>query len=471
MNRLRLVLLGLLAPVATYAQITPSLDSSALLIQTGHKEYLSNCWQRVYGDPFLWIQFSQQELLGDFSTAAVPFAYAPENLNIPLYRATWPHDRRIQTLGPWVYASSHETQQAVATSWTGTALSATEPRAVLTLRLVDHPVREHVHLWVSQPKTSFHVGLVSGQDTQWLSPSTGSNEPLVWLEFPRAVSLHNAQLIFQADQEDQRHFTLHGLFTSTESSNDGYWVHAGKPNLNLAGIEKQLKHSLPHQTRLVVLELGAQELRTYSGLPNLPMQWKSAAQHIIAEIQSQVPEANIVLVSPMAQLRGGQPNGLAQTWSYTLRELAEEMDCGFYDWFRISGGLWAMQDWIDAGWASYDGQWLTPSGQRIWSQCWWLAWNRSLMAAGPELWVSDRPVYEATARPVEPIETENQPVATEPITTAEPFLPSFHTVSPGETLYSISKRYNCSVSQLQAINGLGQSTQIRIGQKLRVPRP
>ena len=92
------------------------------------------------------------------------------------------------------------------------------------------------------------------------------------------------------------------------------------------------------------------------------------------------------------------------------------------------------------------------------------------MAQGPELWVSDKPVYQASQRPVDIMAAEMETPPLAPVAPAEPFLPSFHTVSPGETLYSVSKRYNCTVSQLQAINGMGQSTQIRIGQKLQIPR-
>jgi LysM repeat protein len=304
-----------------------------------------------------------------------------------------------------------------------------------------------------------------------MNPSMSENEPMLWLEFPRAVSLHNAQLLFRATESQQTHFTIHSLFTSSETSNDGYWVYAGQPNFSMKSLEKQLRQGIPSSCRLVVLELGAQELRDYSGSPTALNQWKATAQRLVAEIQRQVPEADIVLVSPMAQLRGGRPNPLSQTWSFALRELAEELDCGYFDWFRISGGMWAMQDWIDAGWARYDGQWLNHEGQKIWEKCWWLAWNQSLLATGPELWVSDKPVYQAPPRSIDTLNMEAETPTLAPIAPAEPFLPSFHTVSPGETLYSISKRYNCSVSQLQAINGMGQSTQIRIGQKLRVPRP
>ena len=45
---------------------------------------------------------------------------------------------------------------------------------------------------------------------------------------------------------------------------------------------------------------------------------------------------------------------------------------------------------------------------------------------------------------------------------------SYHRVMSGETLYSISRRYNTSVSELKRVNGLTLDT-IRSGQSLRLP--
>jgi membrane-bound lytic murein transglycosylase D len=46
--------------------------------------------------------------------------------------------------------------------------------------------------------------------------------------------------------------------------------------------------------------------------------------------------------------------------------------------------------------------------------------------------------------------------------------PSFHTVSPGETLFSISRKYGLTVSQLKELNGMGEQNLITVGQKLRI---
>lgn len=44
----------------------------------------------------------------------------------------------------------------------------------------------------------------------------------------------------------------------------------------------------------------------------------------------------------------------------------------------------------------------------------------------------------------------------------------YHTVAPGDTLFSISRRYGVTVAQLKMTNGL-TSDLIRIGQSLRLP--
>ena len=65
------------------------------------------------------------------------------------------------------------------------------------------------------------------------------------------------------------------------------------------------------------------------------------------------------------------------------------------------------------------------------------------------------------------------PVAASPVKTATPSnLPGdwiTHTVAQGETLFSISKKYNTNVNDIQSWNGLG-SNNISVGQKLKVGR-
>lgn len=46
---------------------------------------------------------------------------------------------------------------------------------------------------------------------------------------------------------------------------------------------------------------------------------------------------------------------------------------------------------------------------------------------------------------------------------------SHHTVSPGDTIYSLSRRYNVSVSEIAAVNGLKAPFTIQVGRRLILP--
>ncbi|MBI3322777.1 MAG: LysM peptidoglycan-binding domain-containing M23 family metallopeptidase [Candidatus Omnitrophica bacterium] len=47
--------------------------------------------------------------------------------------------------------------------------------------------------------------------------------------------------------------------------------------------------------------------------------------------------------------------------------------------------------------------------------------------------------------------------------------PALHRVARGETLWSISRRYGVKLSDLTRENGIGNSTRIEVGQRLRIP--
>lgn len=66
-------------------------------------------------------------------------------------------------------------------------------------------------------------------------------------------------------------------------------------------------------------------------------------------------------------------------------------------------------------------------------------------------------------------DNDTRPPVTQPEPTPQPQQPSvqYHTVSRGDTLFNISRRYSLSVEQLKALNNLSDNT-ILVGQRLRV---
>ncbi|KAA3622473.1 MAG: LysM domain-containing protein, partial [Bacteroidetes bacterium] len=78
-------------------------------------------------------------------------------------------------------------------------------------------------------------------------------------------------------------------------------------------------------------------------------------------------------------------------------------------------------------------------------------------------------IEEAPEDAPEPTEgpTSNPDFTDEPEIAPEPGAALFHTVSQGDTLWNISKRYNTSVDAIKRLNNLTDNT-IRLGMKLRV---
>ena len=79
------------------------------------------------------------------------------------------------------------------------------------------------------------------------------------------------------------------------------------------------------------------------------------------------------------------------------------------------------------------------------------------------------------ADPVEPEEDDSEaeepppePIRTQPAPVDEGNEPVYHRVERGETLFSLARRYETTVGEIQRLNRLGSSTTIEIGQRLRM---
>jgi LysM repeat protein len=87
----------------------------------------------------------------------------------------------------------------------------------------------------------------------------------------------------------------------------------------------------------------------------------------------------------------------------------------------------------------------------------------------------DEPIMEAVepeSEPVlEPLPVQNPTQTSVPqpeLAPADAPEPLTHTVRLGDTLYSIARRYETTVAVIQRLNGMGDSTTLALGQRLRV---
>lgn len=109
--------------------------------------------------------------------------------------------------------------------------------------------------------------------------------------------------------------------------------------------------------------------------------------------------------------------------------------------------------------------------------------NADAISAGQELRIPPTPTPTAEARSDAPVVAEQAPAAGPSATASEgaaeasaalvaadsPAVEDIHTVSPGDTLYSIARRYGISVELVAEANGLSALNQIVSGQMLKIP--
>jgi len=86
-----------------------------------------------------------------------------------------------------------------------------------------------------------------------------------------------------------------------------------------------------------------------------------------------------------------------------------------------------------------------------------------------ELYDTGTPIYESYEYDNVSVDTnyDSVNVITEPVA-APLYANATHTVAKGDTLYNLSKRYEVTVAQLQAENGMS-NTNLSLGQSLRIP--
>ena len=68
----------------------------------------------------------------------------------------------------------------------------------------------------------------------------------------------------------------------------------------------------------------------------------------------------------------------------------------------------------------------------------------------------------------ETMESPPEPIPTQPAPVDDSEEPVYHRVERGETLFSLARRYETTVGEIQRLNRLGSSTTIEIGQRLRM---
>ncbi len=361
--------------------------------------------------------------------------------------------------GPWACSRSIEAYPKFALGVSGATCKTQLPGSSFTLSFYK-PVPSHytmLKVFCKKSKEMFDFSITIGTHTQIVKiMETDTNLPYILLKIPPIPKSITLKVL--KNRPEQKDFEFYGM--SLESENPGVVVHTcgiGGAQMSAPLYQKKFTEHLPElEPDLVILDYGGNDFYYFNTVrPDL----ESDIIKIIHQIRTVAPNASILLTSTQDLMKRGVSVSAGKIYRDLIQKIAKEQDCGFYDWYYISGGPGAMTKWVKAGLAQPDYVHLFIGGYQIKGEMIYEALSRTAEAY--------KYAYDSLTTSLEGYQyIQNTPIYTTNNTQNTTHKQTiYHVVKSGETLSHIALKYKVSVKNIMVWNNM-KSTLIRVGQKV-----
>jgi LysM repeat protein len=292
----------------------------------------------------------------------------------------------------------------------------------------------------------------------------------------------------------QKEFELYGIQLINSKN---YGVLYNSVGINGASLVSFLKQDLFQEQLLkakpdlIILDYGTNDL---AGGKFDSVYFTTNLTKSIQRIRSVLPEVCILIPSIQDFTVNGKNISVTSDYSKFVRGFVKKNNVVFYDYFWISGAKKSMKKWLNAGIAKSDQIHLTQSGYVLKGELYGNAILNSFaryLAKPQDSLLFERKVYEKIVEDTliqkdSTDTTTSQIVKKEKVVEPKPFIKEktkvntnvpkpkpnntnkSYVVRKGDTLSSIARKHNTTVSKIKAKNKL-KSDNLRIGQKLILP--
>jgi LysM repeat protein len=308
--------------------------------------------------------------------------------------------------------------------------------------------------------------------------------PYVTVRLPEPPQMLELKVLKRDTTQTQ--FELYGLQLETAANQGVLYSSIG---INGAGLGSVIRQNLmPYHLRdmkpdLVVLDLSGNEY--YMGGLN-PVEFGGRLRTLIGLLREASPDVSILVSCSQDIYRGYYNISACGPAAKLARDIALEMGCAFYDYYRASGGQYSMLKWRMNYLANPDRVHLSYEGYLTKGELYTNALLNSYylhlkgysesphQLDSTQLAVLPKPIYtgqRVITAPNLPSQTTSLPtVAATPHIAPTIGTKIVHIVTSGQTIGQIAEAYGVRASSIMSWNGLA-GTLIRIGQKLLVFSP
>lgn len=362
--------------------------------------------------------------------------------------------------GSWSYAKSFQLRPKLPLGVMGMTVQSEELLASLNWDFKT-PLQDRKHLiWILADNDDWTPDFeVLINETSYTfdkeNRSRFAGLPYYELEYEGEIDQVNIQLINPGDSGIR--FTFYGMNFETVNATGLVYHSLG---VGAAPMESVLRlNAMPAQAMalkpdLVFLDFGTNNI-LYTNRVDPKIRYTVA--RAVDSFRRLNPNVVIVLTTTQDLFYKGHIITAGVEFRDLMKNLAREYDCAFWNWYDISGGLGTIRQWGSDGYATSDNIHLTWKGYRLKGGFVHHSIMNSLRFLnenpGADSLVIASKIYDMPAPA--------------PVTRSNSSSRRYHTVKSGESLWSISRKYNTTVEKIQKLNGL-RGTLIRPGQRLRV---
>lgn len=363
--------------------------------------------------------------------------------------------------GNWEYAKSYQLPPKLPLGVRGMTAKTLDSLASFTLKFssIVSESNKQLTLFVDNSVSSFVPSILTDSvPAQLISAKPGV------MVFGIDKPFKNLTLTLAKTSPEQNQFMMSGM-SLLNSQRGAVWHNAGvgasqyKSVLYEQQFSEQAKYLDPD---LVIIDFGTNDF-LYAN--QVPPNLESEILRVIEKVRLACPEASIIVTSAQDMSYKGRHVSAGQDFALLMKQIAKETQCGFWDWYQVSGGPKSMTTWLSQSYAVKDGIHLNAKGSAFKASMLVEALGNTIkrLDTDPQLTelilenpslpvVIDQPVNEVSKK-------EKSAPKSAPTKNIE--------VKKGQTLSQIAEKYHISIRQLKKLNHLN-SDKIKIGQELRI---
>lgn len=375
-----------------------------------------------------------------------------------------------QSIGSWIYASPSENDRVIPAGITGYAAETQDENSKLTIIIPTKYQRscDRFYLFCDRSETSFDIlvstnggkradGSVAMQTRKdFIASSVYRNTP--WLEVSIPLGTKEIQIQLRKSNSNQTQFLLWGMSLQNSSTSNIHSVGmrgCGFGDLNrLEKFQEQLSILNP---AIVLLDFASIDNYRNNGQFGIDIQ---PLKRCISKVKSAVPNAKIIICIPQDCVRGGRTLPSFELFENAIINYCKTDKITFYNYYRVAGGKYSGQYWLDYNLFMPDGLHLDDRGYQLKSELYASAFIKTSYRynKGYRQWIINPDSSHMLAFRTRDTLNKN-------IIVTEVW--RYHIVKRGETAYRIAKKYGIGAAQLKDWNQM-HSYNLSVGRRLKV---